>query len=138
MKSLKREVLGLLFAVAASVLPASAQDFKVYPGGKIDADAGRQASSKKSQSEVYVTSDSFDRVYAFYKGLYKEHPWKVPAPTLPSGKPVRWAFFILDGAKDLKESKFWLKIQYPYIRTVDEKADYKDIRDITTIQTVHH
>jgi hypothetical protein len=53
-------------------------------------------------------------------------------PRLPSGQQIQWAFFIIDAEKDLKSSKYWMKIQRPYVGG----ADGKDIRDVTVIQTV--
>ena len=40
----------------------------------------------------------------------------------------------VDGGKDLKESKFWMKVQHPFVGG----ADSKDIRDVTLIQTVQN
>jgi hypothetical protein len=116
---------------------ALAQAFRLYPGSKADEKAGRQASARNVQCEVYTTADRFETVYAFYKGLYQEHRWPVTPPKLPSGKEIQWAYFILDGGKDLAHSKYWVKIQRPYIGTIDEGSlDFKDIRDVTVIQTV--
>jgi hypothetical protein len=112
-----------------------AQDFKSYAGSKLDEAASREASAAApgKQSEVYTTADSYEKVYASYKVLYKEYTMMHSGMKLPSGKDVRWAFFILDGGKDLAGSKFWIKIQRPYVGG----ADGKDIREITVIQTVH-
>jgi len=120
-----------LFLMAAGMI--FAQDFKPYTGSKLDEKASREASAAApgKQSEVYTTSDSFDKVFAFYKGLYKELPMR-GAPKLPSGQQIQWAFFILDGGKNLSDSKYWMKIQRPYVGG----ADGRDIRDITVIQTV--
>jgi hypothetical protein len=122
-------MLGLL---AGSILLA--QDFKPYTGSKVDEKASREASAAApgKQSEVYTTSDAFDKVYAFYKGLYNEYTMMHGGPKLPSGQQIRWAFFILDGGKDLAKSKYWMKIQRPYVGGTDGS----DIRDITVIQTV--
>lgn len=123
-------VVGML--LAANV-PCLAQDFKPYAGSKLDEKASREASAAApgKQSEVYTTGDSFDQVYAFYKGLYKEYT--MPSRSRPhSGPQVKWAFFILDGEKDLASSKHWMKVQRPYIGGTDGK----DIRDLTVIQTV--
>ena len=111
-----------------------AQDFKVYSGAKLDDKASREASAAVpgKQSEVYTTSDSLDKVYAFYKGVYKEFSMRSTAPTLPSGQQVKWHFFILDGGTTLANSKLWMKIQHPYVGGADEK----DVRDVTIIQTV--
>jgi hypothetical protein len=115
-------------------IPCLAQDFKPYAGSKPDEKASREASAAApgKQSEVYTTGDAFDKVYAFYKGLYKEYPMRGSGPKLPSGQQIRWAFFIIDGGKDLLSSRYWMKIQRPYVGG----ADAKDIRDISVIQTV--
>ncbi|MDP8980924.1 MAG: hypothetical protein M3O35_10065, partial [Acidobacteriota bacterium] len=89
------------------------------------------AAAPGKKSEVYTTGDSFDKVYAFYKGLYKEFSMGRMPPNV-SGQQVHWAFFILDGGKDLAKSGYWMKIQHPYIGG----ADGKDVRDVTVIQTV--
>ena len=121
---------GMLLAVN---FPCLAQDFKPYAGSKLDEKASREASAATpgKQSEVYTTDDAFDKVYAFYKGLYQEYMMR-GIPRLPSGQQIKWAFFILDGAQDFSKSKYWMKIQRPYVGG----ADSKDIRDITVIQTV--
>jgi hypothetical protein len=123
--------------VAMVCLLARAEDFRTYPGAKLDSQLSHQASSPRAQCRVYTTDDSFDRVYAYYKGQYKEFPWKLPKPQLPSGKQLQWAYFILDGAPDLAHSKHWLKIQRPMAMTADvERLELKDIRDVSVIQTV--
>ena len=121
--------------IAATVnVPCLAQDFKPYTGSKLDEKASREATAAAAgkQSEVYTTNDSFDKVYAFYKGLYKEYPMRSSGPKLPSGQQIKWAFFIIDAEKDLASSKHWMKIQRPYVGG----ADGQDIRDVTVIQTV--
>jgi hypothetical protein len=119
----------LLLAVLGMLPPATAQDFKIYPGSVRDQQAARS-------TEVYATTDKFDQVYAFYKSVYRESPNSLPAPELPSGKPVRWAFFILDDAKTLARSRHWLKIQTPYILTVGEDMEFKGVRDVCVIQSI--
>jgi hypothetical protein len=129
-----------LFLVAVGMLLVSAnipclgQDFKRYAGSKLDEKASREASAAApgKESEVYTTGDAFDAVYAFYKSLYKEYTMRSSSPKLPSGQQIKWAFFILDGGKDLSSSKHWMKIQRPYVGG----ADGKDVRDVTVIQTV--
>jgi hypothetical protein len=119
---------GILVAFSTLCL---AQEFKPYPGAKLDDKTSREASATVAgkQSEVYTTSDSLDKVYAFYKGIYKEFFMATAGPTLPSGQQVKWHFFILDGATTLANSKFWVKIQRPFVAGAD-------IRDVTFIQTV--
>ncbi len=123
---------------AGVVLTAEAQDFKVFPGSRTDPTASKQASSPRTKSEIYTTDSSFEKVVAFYRARYPEYAWRIPAPSLPSGKKVQWAYFLIDGAKDIRESKYWLKVQRPYIGTIGEDGgpDFKDIRDLTVIQTV--
>jgi hypothetical protein len=125
-------VVGMLLTSAN--VPCLAQDFKSYAGSKLDEKASREASAAApgKQSEVYTTSDALDKVYAFYKGLYKEYPMRNSGPKLPSGQQVKWSFFIIDGGKDLASSKYWMKVQRPYVGG----ADGTDIRDVTIIQTV--
>ena len=125
-------VAGMLVA-SVNVL-CLAQDFKPYAGSKLDEKASRDASAAApgKQSEVYTTGDALDKVYAFYKSLYKEYTMRSTGPKLPSGQQVKWAFFILDGGTTLANSKLWLKIQRPYVGG----ADGQDVRDMTLIQTV--
>ena len=122
---------GLLIVFSTLCL---AQEFKPYTGAKLDDKASREASAAApgKQSEVYTTSDSLDKVYAFYKNTYKEFSMRSTGPTLPSGQQVKWYFFILDGGTTLANSKLWMKIQHPYVGG----ADGTDVRDLTIIQTV--
>jgi hypothetical protein len=133
---MRRSVLVLVagMLVASVNVLFSAQDFKPYAGSKLDDKASREASAATpgKQSEVYTTTDPMDKVYAFYKGLYKEFPMRSTGPKLPSGQQVKWAFFIVDGGTTLANSKLWMKIQRPYVGG----ADGQDVRDITLIQTV--
>jgi hypothetical protein len=131
--------LALLLVAAGMLLasvniPCLAQDFRPYAGSKLDEKASREASAAApgKESEVYTTSAAFDDVYAFYKSQYKEYTMRSSGPKLPSGQPIKWAFFILDGGKDLASSKHWMKIQRPYVGGTDGK----DVRDVTVIQTV--
>jgi hypothetical protein len=85
-----------------------------------------------TETELYVTADSYDKVYAFYKGIARETVVGGPGLTLPNGTAVTWSFFVLDGGKTLADSKLWLKVQRPSV--VDNEM--KDVRDITSIQLV--
>jgi len=124
----------VLLSLAASISPCLAQEFKVYPGATLDEKASREASAAApgKESQVYTTTDSLDKVSAFYKGLYKEITLRSPGPKLPSGEQVRWFFFSIDGESSMAKSKFWMKVQWPYAGG----ADGKDVRNITVIQTV--
>jgi hypothetical protein len=130
---MRRSVLFLLVGALVASL-CSAQDFKPYAGSKLDDKASREASAAApgKQSEVYTTGDSLDKVYAFYKGIYKEFPMRSAGMKLPSGQDVKWFFFIVDSGTTLANSKLWMKIQRPYVGG----ADGSDIRDTTIIQTV--
>lgn len=119
-------------AIGALLLAAPA--FQVYPGSKLDESATREASSGKVDAEVYTTDDPMDKVHAFYKPLYTEFTMKRAAPKLASGQPVKWAFFILDGAAGLPTSHYWMKIKHPYVRD----AEGKEVRDVTSIQIVRN
>jgi hypothetical protein len=137
MKITRSFVVASCLAAACVCAPAIAQEFRPYTGSKLDQQAGQEASARGALCQVYTTSDSFEKVYAFYKRLYKEHAWPVQPPALPSGKAIQWAFFILDGGKDLAHSKYWMKVQHPFIGTIGEGTiEFKDIRDVTAIQTV--
>jgi len=130
-KLAKYRIAASIFVVAASLVSAG-QNFKQYPGAKLD-DKISPPSSTKLQTQIYVTADSYDKVVAFYKPLYKEYAMPSGGPMLPSGKQIQWSFFLVDGAKDLSESKSWIKIQYPYAGS----QDFKDIRNVTVIQVVN-
>jgi hypothetical protein len=125
------------YLVGFSLLLVSgfAQEMKPFPGSHLDEQASRDASKAApgKESQVYTTSESYDKVYAFYKGLYTQETKMPPSgPKLPSGQQIQWAFFILDGGKSLAASKLWMKIQRPYVGG----ADGKDIRELTVIQSV--
>src|SRR5450755_2007525 len=131
---MRRSISLLAGIVIAFSTLCLAQEFKPYTGAKLDDKASREASAAApgKQSEVYTTGDSLDKVYAFYKGMYKEFSMRSTGPKLPSGQQVKWYFFILDGGTTLANSKLWMKIQRPYVGG----ADGTDIRDVTIIQTV--
>ena len=132
-----RKIVEFLLTTALIVscnLPCLAQELKPYPGSKLDDKASREASAAApgKLSEVYTTSDPLDKVYAFYKPLYKESTMRATGPKLPSGQQVKWFLFILDSGTTLANSKYWMKIQRPYVGGTDGQ----DVRDITVIQTV--
>ena len=114
-----------------------AAEFKYYPGAKMDEKATKQARDgavavkmPDVKPTIYTTSDSFEKVASFYKGIAKEY--MMPRASGTSGKPKKregydlWeAYFIFDGAQDLASSKLWIKVQRPYIGA--------DIRNVTAI-----
>jgi hypothetical protein len=132
MKRFAYGVLGLMLVFSSALI---AQELKPFPGSRLDENASAEASKTVpgKESKVYTTSESFDKVFAFYKGLYKQDT-TMPAtgPKLPSGQQIQWAFFLVDGGTTLSKSNYWMKIQHPYVGGTDGK----DIRDVTVIQSV--
>ena len=153
-----RKVIYVLLLVAFAFSPVVfAAEFKLYPGAKIDEKATKEAregavASKMSDVKptIYTTSDSFEKVASFYKGIAKEY--MMPRASGTSGKPKKregydlWeAYFIFDGAQDLASSKLWIKVQRPYIgsasanikaegsKFIAGRPKYEDIRDVTAI-----
>lgn len=125
-------VLAILFLTGALGV---AQELKLFPGSHLDDKASAEASQTVpgKVSQVYTTSASFDKVFEFYKGVYKQDTsMGSTGPKLPSGQQIQWAFFIVDGGTKLATSNFWMKIQHPYVGG----ADGKDIREVTVIQSV--
>src|ERR1700730_19410483 len=121
MRKLSLFMIVISMILVAVNAPCLAQDLKLYPGAKPDEKASREASAAApgKQSEVYTTGDAFEKVAAFYKGLYKEYAMPNASPKLPSGQALKWAFFILDAGKDLASSKYWMKVQRPYVGGAD-------------------
>jgi hypothetical protein len=126
---------------------AVGQGFKVYPGAKKFTPPETEESKEAAKmapdtvSTIYLTDDAFEKVTAFYASVGKEYSMggMSKGGKLPNGQEIKMTFFILDGGKDLKESKSWLKVQRPYIGSVDFKSgtpEYKDIRDVTSVQLV--
>lgn len=138
---MKRLIGWVVVTLCVAVGGARAEGFKAYPNAKPDAAAAAAASKVQPGTEVkvYVTNDRFDKVSAFYKGLYKEYAMPVKPPKLDSGQSVQWGFFIMDGGNDLKGSQNWIKIQHPYIgstKIVQGKLVFSDVREATVIEVV--
>jgi hypothetical protein len=136
-----KRVYRLIILVLLS-LPAVAfgQEFKRYRGAKIDqaatTDAQRLAATDPGLDvTVYVTADSFDKVYIFYKSAAREYRMLGKrVRKLPTGQELRDAFFLLDDSKDLVNSKMWVKIQRPYIGAgLARGASPAEVRDVTAI-----
>lgn len=132
-----RRIVALCSLLLVCFTAAALADFKLYPGARTDewsAKAVRAAGAALppgSETQLYVTPDLYDKVYAFYKQTAHEAQ-PMPGPVLPNGMHVRWSFFLLDNATTLAASKWWLKVQRPTV--VD--LEMKDVRDITSIQVV--
>jgi hypothetical protein len=119
--------------LALSSVVCQAQDVKVYPGARHDDKVSRDATAAApgKQVDVYLTSDSFDKVQAFYKGLYKELPMHMHG-AVPGQQAVRMTFFVVDGAATLASSKYWVKVQHPYL---DEAHKAQDLTVIETVRS---
>jgi hypothetical protein len=139
--------------VFSFVIPAIAYaaGFVVYPGAKpyhaataAQQQAQAEAKSMGMAEDVYTTSDSFDKVAKFYSALGK--PYTMPgggSRMLPNGKQIEQAFYILDGANDLRTSKSWVKIQHPLVSgfsmqgTTPTATGIKDVTEIAYVHATH-
>jgi len=137
----KLKIAGLALTVILTAASGAAQTFKVYPGAaKMTRESAEMAKINPAgtESTVYSTNDSFEKVVAFYKGVGKEYTmaWMKKSTKLPSGQELMSAMFIFDGADSIATSKSWAKVQRPYVGSVKMKGttpEYQDIRDITAI-----
>jgi hypothetical protein len=112
-------------------------EFKEYPGAVIDEEATKEAQEFAAMAKqdtgkttIYTTTDSFAKVAAFYKDLGKEV--SMPRSSGTSGKPKKYegydlweAYFTLDNAQSIADSKCWVKVQRPFIGD--------EVKDITVI-----
>jgi hypothetical protein len=143
MHSLKLASLALLILALAT--GATGQGFKAYPGATRytppdtkETREARAALPPGTTSVIYTTSDSFEKVVAFYSSFAKEYkmPGMRGSRKLPSGQDLKDMYLIFDGAADIVASKSWAKVQHPFIGSVDFKAGvptYSDVRDVTAI-----
>jgi hypothetical protein len=144
MKSVAYSLASVILIASATVVFAGA--FKVYPGAKLEdvyevkqPETGAKV-SKAPQVIIFTTTDFFENVVAFYRGLGREY--KMPGtggkPTkLSSGQELKEAYFIFDNASDIMTSKHWIKLQRPYLsreRTGEGSlGKYGAVRDVTAI-----
>ncbi len=136
---MKTWVYRLITLFVLSIL-AHGQDWKRYRGARHDAAATEEARRSGSAAggveiSVYTTSDSFEKVYTYYKGVAQEYRvLGQRVRKLPNGQELHDAFFILDGAKDLASSKMWVKIQRPFLGAgLARRSDGSEARDVTGI-----
>lgn len=108
---MKKIVYVFLLVAFVFFTAVSAAEFKPYPGAKMDEKATKKvmdgavaAKTPDVKPTIYTTSDSFEKVASFYKGIAKEY--MMPRASGTSGKPKKlegydlWeAYFILDGAR---------------------------------------
>jgi len=133
----------MLFFLSAVVF---AGVFKVYPGARLDdiyepkqSEVGAKV-SKAPKVIIFTTSDFFENVVAFYRGIAREY--RMPgmggkSMKLSSGQELKEAYFIFDNAADPSTSKHWIKIQRPYMsrdRTKEGfQGKYGAVREVTAI-----
>jgi hypothetical protein len=166
----RREAIMIRAMLAAALLYSSAAayaEFRPYPGAKEDlelhkavAEAEEEATGGQPEGKMtlFVSSDSFDQVLAFYKGLGRElespglpglwtggHERDLPSEivigptgieTKPSGIKIKQAVVVLDGTADVDESKDMVSITRPFVTSSSEdgsKISYGEVRDITVI-----
>jgi hypothetical protein len=130
----------IILVVLGLSLLVQAQESKRYRGARLDAAATEEARRAAGAAgvwevSVYTTSDSFDKVYTYYKSVaYEYQVLGKRTRKLPNGQELRDAFFLLDDAKELASSKLWVKIQRPYIGAgLARGSGAADIRDVTAI-----
>jgi hypothetical protein len=137
----------LLAFLAFALTPGAAEEaFKLYPGATKytppDTEETRQWASALppgTKITAYLTSDSFEKVVAFYRGLGRPYtnPNTPVGDKLANGQRIEKAFVIFDDAPDPRTSKRWISIQHPFIRWVSRKkggvAGYRDVSDVTEI-----
>lgn len=133
---------GFLFSLILVSQVSLAQGFKEYPGAVFDqkyTDKSQGELDKaqlKSKSKVYISTDSFEKVKAFYQALGKEYSLGMPTQKLEDGTEIKKAFFIFDGAKDLNTSSNWVNIQTPFVGDFEFKNGKVTFLDIRKGKTV--
>ena len=133
---------GMFLSFPVLILAGS---FQVYPGAKLQdiyetGQTGAGAKMTKGPKViVFTTSDPFENVVAFYRGIGREYRMRGPGgPTkLSSGQKLEEAYFIFDGSGDIATSKHWIKIQRPYLSRERTKeglqGKYGAVREVTAI-----
>ena len=144
---MKKEIWILAFTILLCLPPPGfSASFKVYPGAKLDGVYETKqvqpggTTTKTSKEIVFTTTDLFENVVAFYRGIGREY--RVPGMggrpvKLSSGQELKEAYFIFDNAPDLSTSKHWAKIQHPYLGSSQTsqgfQGKFEKIRDVTAI-----
>lgn len=128
----------------------SAAPFQRYPGSHIDEHTtelvnrrnAAKAGEAASTTTIYVTTDSYEKVLAWYRKFGREFvmPGGLGQPTdLPEGKKLRQTYYIFDNSTSLRGSKSWVKIQSPYAGPPwkpDLKEADKPMKELTAIMHV--
>jgi hypothetical protein len=119
----------LLLLATSLTLPQSGRGFQPYPGADASAPwfkkyaADTKASLKSvmpgAELEMWIASDPFDKVAAFYKARGDERPEfaksLVENLRAKSGRPVQATHVVFDGAPSPVTSKDYVSIQRPVI-----------------------
>ncbi len=162
MKRLVWLILGMSLAA-----PAQAQ-WAMYPAATRDQALEKAVAEREKtlgvppsagRRTIAVTTDSFEKVAAFYAQRGKEYllplmpgqpsnGYERELPTeirrkdrstvefIGSGIKAKQVFILLDGAADMMESKDFISISRPFIFDAKREAGkmvYQDIRDVTVI-----
>ncbi len=162
MKRLVWLFLGMVLAV-----PAQAQ-WALYPAANRDPALEKAVEEREKalgvppsagRRTIAVTTDSFEKVAAFYaprgkeyllplmpgqpsNGYERELPSEIKSKNrstvefVGSGIKAKQVFILLDGATDMMESKDFISISRPFIfdaKREGGKMVYQDIRDVTVI-----
>jgi len=140
MRKLRTPLVAVMILATPAIL--AAQGFRVYPGSTKYIPPNTEQSRKMQEAMApgtvtthYLTSDSFERVVAFYKTFARQYdmPGIPKGRKLPSGQDLKQTYFIFDGASDLSTSKSWAQVQRPFVGSMDENLQPQDVRDITVI-----
>lgn len=146
MKIFRKTCIFLCFVLVCGTVLAG--ECKTYPGSKIEEKATEEANktlpgATAPRTTVYTSTDSFSAVVSFYRNVAREYGMpglaKGEEKRLPSGEALNEAYFIFDESQDLMNSRFWVKVQRPYIGRVGAKGletAFEDVRDVTMIITV--
>lgn len=105
---------------------ACAAEISVYPGAQMEKAEMKSAQEAQAKlpvkvrqslgtSQIYTTADGFEAVYDYYKKRYAETDLnlKKTKVKIATGQVVHDAYFCLDNAKSINESKHFLKIENP-------------------------
>jgi hypothetical protein len=118
-----------------------AQTFKIYPGAKLDEKSTTEATkspvNKGMDVKVYVTPDAFEK-FGRFTLVFFTRPVEVTRLASPTDLRSTGLFSQSNDAKNLWISKYWVKVQRPYIgnRPGELMPNVNEVRDETVIEVV--
>lgn len=141
--------LFLAGVVCLLTVTAQAEEVKIYPNAKIDAksmeliaqmmkNVDPETKAAMGEQQIYQTPDAFAKVYDFYKKFYKETDVKMKKTKkiLPNNQVLNEAYFCLDKADSIASSKFWLKIQNPFLGATRKNGRTEEYTKNVTVITI--